>query len=190
MKLHLVAAFIVALGAFSPLMVSAQAKPFYCGNYTKQDGSVAPATYAKLPSGAKIPMFVWSSNWSVNSGYNPRTRCEHVSERFNKSAANRSLGFMRTGMVNGLAVICTAPKKGGECPNQNVLITLKDGSTITDADRVLGQMLAIRRKVGDGGNPLQFASGSMLSYDDGYRYLNVDDYLKFLDQNMSSGSTK
>ena len=173
--------FLVVLCSFLPSTANSQSKSFYCGSYTRPDQSKVPATIAVSPRGTMIPLFIWSSKWAASAGWTPQKRCVEVSARFRNSYANGSLRFIRTGMVNGLKVICAASYRGGACPRQNVLITLRPGNNQESAEGILKDFTDLRRKVGAGGKPLEF-SANLLSYNSSDLYLDVTNYFKYIDE--------
>ena len=70
----------------------------------------------------KKPIIIWNNETFSDSGFDPQTRCEKVSPRFQEAYADRTLNFLTHGTMNGQSVICTSSQAGGEC--QTLLLTL------------------------------------------------------------------
>jgi hypothetical protein len=79
-------------------------------------------TFVNTPRG-RVTLIEWANQFSEK--WTPQTRCSAVSQRFQKFLDSGNLKYIRTGNVNKLPVICIANARGGQCPDENVLITLK-----------------------------------------------------------------
>lgn len=124
---------------------------FICGS----DDYGWPTTYVKSP-GQSMPLIHWVSEYFSGSGYDPLTRCEQVTERFNRFYEEGRLNFITTGFVNRQPVVCVSGYIGGPCTD--VLFTLKPGQ---DAAQAVQQLFDVR--VGLDG-PL-YESGSRVYFD-------------------------
>ncbi|MGB7058517.1 MAG: COP23 domain-containing protein [Geitlerinemataceae cyanobacterium] len=124
---------------------------FFCGS--NDYGS--PTTY--VDNGKQsLPLISWVSHYFSGSGYDPLTRCEQVTERFNRFYQEGRLNFITTGIVNRQPVVCVSGYIGGPCTD--VLFTLKPGE---DAAQAVQQLFDVR--VGEAG-PL-YESGSRMYFD-------------------------
>lgn len=72
----------------------------------------------------------WTSTLLSASGYNPVSRCEQVSRRFEQYRSAGKLAIITTGTINNQPVICN-----GNAPGQcnGLLYTLKPGESATEA---------------------------------------------------------
>lgn len=94
-----------------------------------------------------------------------------MAARFQRYHDNGTLNYMRTDKSGNYPVICIASDKGGNCRQQDVLVTLEPG---TDADAVLQRMLDLRRRVG---GPIEL-SDDLFFYVDGEAYVDMEVFLK------------
>lgn len=124
---------------------------FVCGG----DDYGSPTTYVES-GGQSLPLIHWVSEYFSGSGYDPLTRCEQVTERFNRFYEDGRLNFITTGFVNRQPVVCVSGYIGGPCTD--VLFTLKPGE---DAAQAIQQLFDVR--VGQSG-PL-YESGSRVYFD-------------------------
>lgn len=128
---------------------------FFCG-----DGQGIPTTFVENPRG-QLPIIRWVSHYFTGSGYDPYTRCQEVSGRFQRYSDEGRLNYITTGMMNGQPVVCVSGYAGGPC--QGLLFTLKPGE---DSSRVVQQLFDIPAR----------ASGPL--YESGSRfYLDMKQYL-------------
>lgn len=84
-------------------------------------------------------MIRWTSTTFDGSGWTGERRCQEVSQRFETYRQQGRLTYITTGRINGLPVICTAPKAGANC--DGLLYTLKPSQNPTQA---LRRMLDVR----------------------------------------------
>ncbi|RMG15067.1 MAG: hypothetical protein D6728_01495 [Cyanobacteria bacterium J055] len=124
---------------------------FFCGS----NDYGTPTTYVNS-GGQSLPLISWVSHYFSGSGYDPVTRCEQVTERFNRFYQDGRLNFITTGFVNRQPVVCVSSHIGGPCTV--VLFTLKPGE---DAAQAIQQLFDVR--VGADG-PL-YESGSRVYFD-------------------------
>ena len=127
----------------------AQSTTFYCGT----SGNV-PTTLARTPSGDTKEVIRWVSPHFSGSGYNPQTRCEQVSGRFQSNYNKGHLDFITAGYLNGLPAIC-AGDGTSPCSSDRLLFTLKPGE---DAAREIQQLFNI--KTGQAGPLYESTRGS------------------------------
>ncbi|MDJ0599431.1 MAG: COP23 domain-containing protein [Crocosphaera sp.] len=138
-------------------------------NFLCQSWQGVPATLAQTPDEASVPVLMWESDYFSNSGYDPTTRCQLVSGRFQYFYNNGQLKYMTTGRMNRMPVVCVTQTKGGSC--EGLLFTLKPG---VDPTRTLQQLMAIRVR----------ASGP-LNQTNGRVYIDVEEYLSQAKQGFS-----
>lgn len=102
---------------------------FQCQNI---DG--VPTTVANTSRGT-VAIINWVSDYFSYSGYDPQTRCELVSSRFQRYYDDEQLGYLTTGRMNRQPIVCVASQEGGEC--QGLLFTLKPTSNPSEALQTL-----------------------------------------------------
>lgn len=127
-------------------------------------------TFVNTPRG-RVNLIKWANEFS--DGWTTQKRCSAVSQRFQKYLDQGNLKFIRTGNINQQPVLCVANARGGSCPNENVLITLKSG---TDPEGVLIKLVDFRRSVS--GQTLTLSANDPGFYSDGEFYVDME---KFLD---------
>lgn len=128
------------------------------------------STFVNTPRG-KVSLINWEHTFADR--WTPEKRCVAVSQRFQNFLDQGNLKFIRTGNVNKMPVLCIANMRGGTCPEENVLITLKPG---TDPEGVLVRLVDFRRSVS--GQTLTLSADDPGFYSDGEFYVDVE---KFLD---------
>jgi hypothetical protein len=101
-----------------------------------------PATVARTKKG-DVPIVVWSSEEFSSSGFNPQTRCQQVSARFQSLYRSGQLKYITAGTINKLPVVCATKQLKGACDRQNLLYTLKPNS---DASLAIKKLTAIRNR--------------------------------------------
>lgn len=155
----------LTLGAAAKPSV-ANSKQFFCGRSEGQ-----PATIVRSGQ-EKVPIIIWVDRSFAGSGWTPQRRCETISRRFQQFEDRGLLGYIRTGRVNGYPVLCVANYKGGNCPDDQVLITLTRGS---DADDHLRSLLGTRDRSGG----RAYFTEDVLSYDDsGILYADMNELVE------------
>ncbi len=127
-------------------------------------------TFVNTPRG-RVTLIEWANQFSEK--WTPKTRCSAVSQRFQTFLDNGKLKYIRTGNINRLPVICIAEARGGECPQENVLITLKQG---TDPEGVLVRLVDFRRSVS--GQTLTLSADDPAFYSDGEFYVDMERFLE------------
>lgn len=127
-------------------------------------------TFVNTPRG-RVTLIEWANQFSEK--WTPQKRCAAVSERFQTFLDRGNLKYIRTGNVNQLPVICIADSRGGDCPDENVLITLQQG---TDPEGVLVRLVDFRRSVS--GQTLTLSSDDAAFYSDGEFYVNMEKFLE------------
>ena len=126
-------------------------------------------TFVNTPRG-RVKLVSWEKSFADN--WTPRNRCVEVSKRFQGFLDDGSLRYIRTGQVNNLPVLCVAEIKGGDCPSQNVLITLKSD---TDPENVLIRLLDFRRSVS--GQTIVLSENDAGFYSDKEFYVDMSKFL-------------
>lgn len=117
--------------------LSQQKSTFVCG--TTNEG--LPATIVQSPQHGDVPIIVWKSGYFEAGGYDDRTRCNMVTQRFQDFSAQDTLKYFTAGKVNGEPVICVVPSEDSGCNSNRLLFTLKRGS---DAQKTLQTIFDIR----------------------------------------------
>ncbi len=113
----------------------AQSTSFFCG----MSGNV-PTTLARTSSGETREVIRWVSYHFTDSGYDPQTRCEQVSNRFQTIHQRGYLDFITAGYLNGMPAIC-AGNGSSPCSSDRLLFTLKPGQ---NAAREIQQLFNIK----------------------------------------------
>ncbi len=127
-------------------------------------------TFVNTPRG-RITLINWVNQFAEK--WTPQARCVEVSKRFQTFLDQGNLKFIRTGNINRQPVLCVANVRGGDCPDENVLVTLKQE---TDPEEVLIRLVDFRRSVS--GQTLTLSSDDPGFYSDGEFYVDME---KFLD---------
>ncbi|MDJ0688259.1 MAG: COP23 domain-containing protein [Xenococcaceae cyanobacterium MO_188.B32] len=127
-------------------------------------------TFVNTPRG-RVDLINWVRTYSDE--WTPKNRCIVVSQRFQRFLDNGTLKYIRTGIVNNQPVLCVANTRGGECPNNNVLITLKPG---TNPETVLIKLIDFRRTVG--GQTIVLSENDSGFYNDGDFYVDMEKFLE------------
>lgn len=163
----IIAGLSLSLGAIAP-NANAETKTsntYYCaqlnGNWS---------TFVNTPRG-KVSLINWENSFSDE--WTPQKRCSAVSQRFQGFLDQGNLKFIRTGNINQMPVLCVANARGGDCPTDNVLVTLKSG---TDPEGVLIRLMDFRRSVS--GQTLTLSADDPAFYSDGEFYVDMDKFLE------------
>jgi hypothetical protein len=118
---------IASLTALTTIPVISQ--PSYAGDTTfycdTQNGKYF--TFAKTEDRSKSQIIGWTST-DFPPPYNPKYRCQVVSERFQRNYDNGTLKVISTGIVNRQPVICSGSSSTTVCNSSNLLFTLKSGA--------------------------------------------------------------
>lgn len=148
---------IALIGTLTPPQSAiAKATNFVCGSWQG-----TPATLARTDKG-DVPVILWTSDYFTGSGYDPQTRCQIISEKFQEYYSDGRLKYLTTGRENGMNVICAAKSNNGGC--NGTLFTLKPGS---DPGKTLQDLLAVRDRAS---GPLYESSASRV-------YIDIEEYL-------------
>ncbi len=131
-----VAAGVVAFGVTTTINKPSQAQSttFYCGV-----SAGIPSTLANTPRGTVV-VIRWVSQHFSRAGYDPTTRCQEVSSRFQRHYNQGNLNFITAGYLNNQPAIC-AGNGGIPCTSEKLLFTLKPGQ---NAARTIQQLFNIR----------------------------------------------
>ena len=127
-------------------------------------------TFVNTPRG-RVNLIKWENEFS--DGWTATKRCAAVSQRFQNYLEQGNLKFIRTGNINNQPVLCVANVRGGSCPTENVLITLKSG---TDPEQVLIKLVDFRRSVS--GQTLTLSADDPGFYSDGEFYVDMEKFLE------------
>ncbi|MEM7594338.1 MAG: COP23 domain-containing protein [Cyanobacteria bacterium P01_A01_bin.83] len=164
----ILAGFGIAIGNAIANPVLAQTKidnTYYCAQLNNSWN-----TFVNTPRG-RVTLINWANQFAPD--WTPQKRCSAVSQRFQNFLDQGNLKFIRTGNVNQQPVLCVANARGGSCPDDNVLITLKPG---TDPEGVLIRLVDFRRSVS--GQTLTLSADDPGFYSSGEFYVDME---KFLD---------
>ena len=93
-------------------------------------------------SGKQVAVIMWKSTAFSGGGYDLKTRCQIVSNRFNELYNQGLLSHLTTGRKNGMNIICGASSNGVDV-RDGMLYTLKPGQ---DPTQTLCNLLAVRTK--------------------------------------------
>ena len=151
--------FVVALKVTTPINAQeSEETEFVCGSWRD-----IPSTIARTPRGDFV-LIQWATDWvensSQDSNLDPQSRCETVSQNFQKAYDEETLQYITTGFENNQNIICVAKSEQGVCESQ--LFTLKPGS---DPDESLAQLMRLSNNEAAGGDdPLMQSSGSRVYY--------------------------
>jgi hypothetical protein len=108
-------------------VVNAQRGQFFCG----KDGDGTPITAFSHPSRGDVIIIRWESNYFKEKGFDPQSRCQEVSPKFQQYRDQSKLQYITTGRKNGSNIICVAEGDRLPCLNdkdQGQLWTLKPES--------------------------------------------------------------
>ena len=133
--------------------------------FDKASGKHWPTTYA-FTAGQKQAIIRWSTEYFTKSGWEPQSRCEEVTPRFQKAYENGSLNFITNGTMNNQPVICTASQDDGPCVD--LLMTLRDTDDGPQLVRELGEILS-----GTATGPMQHNSDAQV-----YIQLDIDEFIR------------
>ncbi|MGK7894733.1 MAG: COP23 domain-containing protein [Xenococcus sp. (in: cyanobacteria)] len=171
-KLRLLAGILTCVGlAFgnaisrAPLSEASANNTYYCAQLQGEWN-----TFVNTPRG-RVKLVSWESKFSER--WTPQRRCIEVSGRFQNFLASGTLKYIRTGIVNNLPVICVAQSRGGDCPDQNVLITFNPE---TDPEKVLVQLMDFRRSVS--GQTIVLQENDLAFYSQGEFYVDINKFLE------------
>lgn len=114
------------------------ASRFFCGLYQGH-----PATVVRTISRGNIPLIVWVDD-SFPEPWNPQSRCEEISARFQRFYENGTLSHLRSAITNGQPALCVAAYQGGECLPNGLLLTLRPYTNPSDVlDRLLNKRIMV-----------------------------------------------
>jgi hypothetical protein len=173
----LVSLAVVPSAFIGSLPAPAQSAPtstlFSCGK--NRDGYFT--TYARPAKGGKVPVITWRT--TVGDRFDPATRCQIVSERFQSFHNRGTLRFLTTGRMNNQNVVCVASAPGKGCMSDGLLFTVTQSANATS---VLRQLSTINS--GASGSPLSESSTTKMQTEtpgcqsnqeiDNQLYVNLD----------------
>ncbi len=106
----------------------------------------APTTIVNTYRG-QIPLIVWRSNYFSSGGWNPESRCNAVTARFQQHSDARNLRYISTGKINAYNIICVADRVERlyesteyECKTNGILLTLQHND---NPDQVLKDLFNV-----------------------------------------------
>jgi hypothetical protein len=108
----------------------------------------------------KQAIIQWKTDYFKDSGFDPKTRCEDVSPRFQKALDEGRLNYLTSGNLekpngdkSGETVICAVGDTNTTCNDSNLLFTLREGDK---ADAIINQLRGALE--GETTNPVQHDS--------------------------------
>ena len=116
---------------------SALKTAFICGK--DQTGTLE--TVAKIPEKGNVAVIRWVSTYFNKAGFDPQTRCEEVSKRFQELYDKQVLNYITTDRMNGQNVVCVAAQEKSPCIPNGLLFTLKPEEK---PNEIVRQIFAIR----------------------------------------------
>ena len=172
MKIRSLAVILAGLGVAVGSAIASPAKAQTQTNNTYYCAELNGGwnTFVNTPRG-RINLINWENEFGEE--WTPQKRCAAVSQRFQKFLDDGNLKFIRTGNINQQPVLCVANVRGGLCPEDNVLITLKQG---VDPEGILVRLVDFRRSVS--GQTLTLSSDDAGFYSDGEFYVDMDKFLE------------
>jgi len=124
----------------SSALVSASPARSQGSTFACDVSSGTPATVVQSPEHGTVKIIEWKTT-EFGSEFDPKNRCEIVSEKFQKYAQAGTLKYFTTGSVDGSPVICAVASQSSPCNRESMLYTLKKGS---NASETLKQLLDVR----------------------------------------------
>ncbi len=148
---------LLTFSLIAPSTVEARPKSnFFC----KQDNNGVWTTFTKNNL-HNIPIVRWTK--TINRRWNPQTRCQEVSKRFNSLYDNGWLNDLTSGEINNQNVICGVRRTGDRCTNRNILLTINTGD---EPDYILKKMFDLQAR----------ARGKTIYLSGNKCFENIDDY--------------
>jgi len=134
--LSTIAASAIAFGSIATFSQPSSAQRGETVYFCAKSSTGIPTTYARTPSGKRIPLIRWQKPWS--NEFTPEKRCQIVSQKFQKADEEGVLNYLTSGVFNDLNVICATRRYGGQC--DRVLFTL---SHRENPNEVLGALVGV-----------------------------------------------
>lgn len=128
-----------ALG-FATTLISSSPAHSQGANFSCDSSTGVPATVVESPQHGKVRIIEWKTT-EFGNDFDPQTRCNIVSEKFQKYSQAGTLKYFTTGSVDRSPVICAVASEDLSCSQENMLYTLKKGS---NASETLKQLLDVR----------------------------------------------
>jgi hypothetical protein len=121
---------LTVVGCDKPPSPVAKAR-FFCD----KDKTGIPTTFVETSKDTQ-PVIRWKSEIFTGSGYDPQTRCQQVSPKFQQASDNGGLRYLISEKQNNLPVICISDKENGAC---NLMLF-----TVTPPDTVKSVLLKLQ----------------------------------------------
>lgn len=164
----ILAGLMLAIGGTATIAESSSSpRRFVCGT-SPYNGRTVPATFVRSPGKRDRVMILWVRN-DFGGRYTPPERCRIVTQRLEAHQQNRILKYIRSTTVNGYPVLCSVLYKGGSCPSNQVIVTLRRG---TDGEQVIKQLTDLDRIISN--HPVYFSGCQPITYVNNEAYLDVD----------------
>jgi hypothetical protein len=157
-------AFAGTLAGLAPFVAQQPSVAQSTTRYFCDTSGRTPATVARTARGTSVVVVRWSTTLG-GGAFDPVSRCQTVSARFQNLADAKMLRFITTGRQNGQNIICVAGERNGGCLPNGLLFTLKPGSS---PRATLQQMVNISSRAT--GGPIYESANARL-------YVNMDDLL-------------
>lgn len=137
--------------------------------------SGVPATVVQSPEHGTVKIIEWKTT-EFGDEFDPQSRCQIVSEKFQEYAKAGTLKYFTTGSVDRKPVICAVATQDAPCNAESMLYTLKQGS---DASETLKQLLDVRTG----------ASGTALNETNSRLYVDFDQIVEAKAQQGQTAAT-
>jgi hypothetical protein len=159
---------------FATILISNNPAHSQGANFSCDSSTGVPATVVESPQHGKVRIIDWKTT-EFGDGFDPQSRCNIVSEKFQKYSQAGTLKYFTTGSVDRNPVICAVASESMSCSQENMLYTLKRGS---NASETLKQLLDVRSG----------ATGSALNETGSRVYVDFDEVVEAKAQNAGASS--
>ena len=163
-------ALTIATTLITNTPVRSEAPIFKCDR-----SSGVPATVVQSSRHGLVKIIEWKTT-QFGDKFNPETRCNLVSQKFEKFAKAGTLKYFTTGSVNRHPVICAVASQNSPCNSESMLYTLRKD---VSARETLKLLLDIKSG----------ASGSALNETESRIYVDFDEIVKAKSQASQASQT-
>jgi hypothetical protein len=157
-KLFLASLSVTLFSTLGSVVSPAQSAQAQAIKFTCDTSGDVPATVVRIQRG-NIALIQWKR--TIGGGdFDPITRCNQVSNRFQSFHERKQLRFLTTGRRNGENIICVADERNGPCLADGQLFTLKPGANPRKTLEQLANLSSRAR-----GGPISESTGERLYVD-------------------------
>jgi Circadian oscillating protein COP23 len=144
-------------------------------------------TYAVSGRGGPIPIIEWDTKAFVESGYDPKTRCDLVTGRLQKFEDMDILDTLKVAYFNNHPVMFVVENQGiAEVTSDTILMTFVPGMTIDQVEQKISQLFSMDNHVS---GPLRNSAMEAFYYDEnGTIAINFGSYLQSVEIPADSNS--